>query len=92
MIDGMIDEIQTEYARLLREATDTDDYQVELVLMEDQFIRADTTEGKCGGVVLASENKLIICSNTLNERLNLCYEETLPELRAILFPKVVEKK
>lgn len=40
-----------------------------------------------GGVQLRAQKDRIICNNTLDERLELCYQEALPEIRSILFPR-----
>ena len=42
--------------------------------------------GECGGVVLYNMNKRIVCTNTLQSRLDLCFEELLPQIRSLLFP------
>lgn len=88
MIKGMIEEIQDEYAQIMKNATDADTYSTEIEVLETEFIKPESKEGRCGGLIITSTDKLIVCSNTLNERLNLCYEESLPVLRAMLFPKL----
>jgi len=50
-----------------------------------------------GGVVLSARNGTIVCRNTLDSRLDLCFDNLIPQIRAILFgirdkPVVVEKK
>jgi vacuolar-type H+-ATPase subunit E/Vma4 len=40
-----------------------------------------------GGIQLRAQKERIVCNNTLDERLELCYQEALPEIRSILFPK-----
>jgi V-type H+-transporting ATPase subunit E len=65
--------------------TETEDYSCEIEVMESNFIKEDSPAGKCGGLVMCSNDKLIVCSNTLNERLNLSYEESLPVIRHMLF-------
>ena len=87
MLKDIAEESSTEFAELMKRETGTDDYTCEIEVIEDNFIKEDTPAGKCGGVILCSNDKLIVCSNTLNERLNLCYEEELPVLRCMLFPK-----
>ena len=42
--------------------------------------------GECGGVILYNMNKRIVCTNTLQSRLDLCFEELLPQIRSLLFP------
>lgn len=57
----------------------------------------DETEGaeSCmGGIVLHTRKGRIVCSNTLDDRLQLVYQESVPEIRKILFPsfkKTVQK-
>jgi hypothetical protein len=41
-----------------------------------------------GGVVVTSASGLITCSNTLDERLKISYNQTLPEIRTALFGAV----
>lgn len=41
-----------------------------------------------GGVVASSVSGLIVCSNTLDERLRIAYGQTLPEVRTALFGAV----
>ena len=41
-----------------------------------------------GGVLAASANGLIVCSNTLDERLRIVYQQTLPDIRTALFGAV----
>ena len=43
--------------------------------------------GSCvGGVRLHARGGRIVCSNTLDERLGLCYQEAIPQIRKLLFP------
>lgn len=53
------------------------EYRTKLTLVETDFLNSETG-GKCGGVVLTSLDKRIVCDNTLDSRLNLCFEELLP--------------
>jgi vacuolar-type H+-ATPase subunit E/Vma4 len=54
--------------------------------MTDKFFSLED-DGDCGGVILFSANRKIKCINTINSRLMLCFEEILPDIRRILFPK-----
>jgi V-type H+-transporting ATPase subunit E len=41
---------------------------------------------KCfGGVILTSEDGLIVCKNTLDSRIDLAYQHMLPSIREHLF-------
>ena len=86
LINGIIEEVKEEFIELMQKETGSDEYTVEIEVIEDNFIKENTAAGKCGGLVMCSTDKLIVCSNTLNERLALCYEESLPILRKKLFP------
>ena len=55
----------------------------------------DATEGadSCmGGIMLHAKKGRIVCSNTIDERLSLVYQEAIPEIRAILFPCFKKKE
>jgi len=38
-----------------------------------------------GGVVLSARNGTIVCKNTLDSRLDLCFDNLIPQIRGILF-------
>jgi vacuolar-type H+-ATPase subunit E/Vma4 len=49
----------------------------------------DETEGadSCmGGIMLHARKGRIVCKNTLDERLQLVYQEAIPDIRRMLFP------
>jgi len=46
----------------------------------------------CGGVVISARDGCILCRNTLDSRLDLCFESLIPATRSILFPKKAAKK
>jgi len=39
----------------------------------------------CGGIVLSARNGTIVCKNTLDSRLDLCFENLIPQVRGMLF-------
>jgi len=39
----------------------------------------------CGGMVLSSRQGQIVCRNTLDSRLDLCFENLIPQVRALLW-------
>jgi len=39
----------------------------------------------CGGIVLSARNGTIVCKNTLDSRLDLCFENLIPQIRGMLF-------
>ena len=66
------------------------DVPLKLVLDEQrklpEFSGAPGTDSCMGGIVMHAKKGRIVCSNTLDERLLLCYEEAIPDIRRILFP------
>jgi V-type H+-transporting ATPase subunit E len=45
-------------------------------------------ESCIGGVTIHARKGRIVCANTLDERLQLCYQEAIPEIRGSLFPSI----
>ena len=72
----MVEECETQYAEIMMAETERE-YSCKLTVLEDDFLN-DTNGALCGGVVLLAHNKRIVCSNTLEDRLNLVFEIELP--------------
>ncbi len=85
-IEGLTDSIASEYEEHMQKETGRE-YKVEFEVLQDSFIDPTTSAGKCGGVILMNAEKTITCENTLNNRLHLCYGESLPTIRQQLFPQ-----
>lgn len=85
MVKGMLAECEAEFTEIMLRET-TRDYTTTLSVIEDSFL---TTEngGRCGGVILYTLNRRIVCSNTLEDRLGQIFESDLPAIRSGLFPK-----
>ena len=64
----------------------TRDYACSLTIREDRFLNMENG-GRCGGVVIFAHDRRIVCSNTLEDRLNQIFEIELPTIRKGLFPK-----
>ena len=85
LVKSMIPACQSEYTDIMKRET-TRDYATELSVIEDSFLNQENG-GRCGGVILYSLNRRIVCSNTLEDRLNQVFESELPRIRNGLFPK-----
>ena len=83
---SVVDEAEREFKALMLKETGTDKYQTKIIVLENEFIEPETLAGKCGGIILMNDDKKITCANTLDGRLTLTYDESLPHLRKILFP------
>jgi len=90
LVKELIPECEQEYQEIMkREAANANvDYKTKLKLMEADFL-TNEQGGECGGIVLTSLDRRIVCNNTLKSRLDLCFEELLPHIRQILFPPKV---
>lgn len=82
-----------EYKKLMKKevkAFANREVPIKVNLDEGRYLpEYDETEGadSCmGGIVLHCRKGRIVCSNTLDDRLNLVYQESIPEVRRILFP------
>ena len=85
LVKSMLHTCQSEYTDIMKRET-TRDYATELSVIEDSFLNQENG-GRCGGVILYSLNRRIVCSNTLEDRLNQVFESELPRIRNGLFPK-----
>ena len=81
----MLSELSSSYHTFMEEQTGRDEYDCVLTVLEDKFLDDDRDKG-CGGIVLYTENSRIVCPNTLINRMDLAFEEMLPQIRQTLFP------
>ena len=65
------------------------DVPIELNLDEGRYLpefeEKEGPESCMGGVVMHTKKARIVCSNTLDSRLALVYQEAIPDIRANLF-------
>lgn len=91
MIKGMLEEIKTIYTQKIKnEVPKIKKIECELTIDNENYLPEFNKEGtglaSClGGVELMAHRNRIVCNNTLEARLELCYQDALPEIRDILF-------
>lgn len=51
-----------------------------------EYTETEGVESCMGGIVMHCRKGRIVCSNTIDERMSLCYQEGIPEIRRLLFP------
>lgn len=85
MVKRMLESCQDEYEEIMLRET-TREYSCQLTVIEDAFLTMENG-GRCGGVILYAHGRRIVCSNTLEDRLNQIFESELPAIRNGLFPK-----
>ena len=49
------------------------------------------TQSCLGGFVIYAKKNRIVCSQTLDDRLAMTYQQAIPQMRAILFPSLAKK-
>jgi vacuolar-type H+-ATPase subunit E/Vma4 len=94
----VLDQAADEYKKLMKKEVKLfkdRDVPLKLTLETTKFLpEFDDNEGaeSCmGGVMIHAKKGRIVCSNTLDERLQLVYQEAIPEIRRILFPSFKKK-
>ena len=76
---SLIKHCEREFSEIMKRET-TRDYECTLQLVEEAHL-TDAEGGALGGVILYSEDRRIVCPNTLQNRMDLCFEELLPAIR-----------
>lgn len=57
-------------------------------LHENRGVHKSDEDKKCfGGILAYNEDLSIVCKNTIDIRLELCFQDSLPAIRNILFPE-----
>lgn len=92
------DQAAEEYKRLMKKEVNyfhNREVPITLILDDNRWLpEFDDKEGavdSCmGGLVLHAKKGRIVCSNTLDSRLQLVYQEAIPEIRANLFTSIVK--
>ncbi|CDW84804.1 UNKNOWN [Stylonychia lemnae] len=91
LVKSLLPECEQEFKDIMaKEASESDlTYSTQLKLVETEYL-TNEEGGECGGIILFTPNRKIVCLNTLKSRLELCFEELLPHIRKLLFPKKKE--
>lgn len=99
LVKSVVDSATEEYKKLMKKevkAFKDRDVPIKVVLDQGKHLpEYDENEGaeSCmGGLVLHCKKGRIVCSNTLDDRLQLVYQESIPEVRRILFPSFKKKQ
>jgi V-type H+-transporting ATPase subunit E len=98
MVEKVVDEALAEFKELMKKyAAKYQNKEVKCKVIVDQgkYLKEfdpknaeNNLESCMGGVILHSQKGRIVCSNTLDERLQLVYAEALPDVRQMLFPSL----
>ncbi|CAD8148378.1 unnamed protein product [Paramecium octaurelia] len=86
LIRTILVECQEEFTVIIKRET-TKDFKTTLSINQSQYLTEKGGKPILGGVVLSCANSRIVCSNTLDDRLELSLQEFLPDIRNGLFKK-----
>jgi len=88
LVKGLLRGAEAEYHKLTG-------IECTLTIENDTFLPAGSdkgVQGCSGGVILSTEDGKIICSNTLDARLSMAFEQNLPAIRTQLFGESLTRK
>ena len=93
VIKSVIDEAVKEYKELMQREVkffQGKDVPCNVIFDNSAYLptynEQEGAESCMGGVLLHAKKGRIVCSNLLDERLSLCYQEAIPDIRSTLFP------
>jgi V-type H+-transporting ATPase subunit E len=101
LVERVIDTAAAEYKKLMKEnvkAYANKEVNLKIILDEGKYLpefkegSESATDSCLGGIILHAKRGRIVCSNTLDERLQLVYAEAIPEIREQLFPCLKKKE
>ena len=56
-----------------------------------EYNEDNPTNSCLGGFVMYAKKNRIVCSQTLDDRLAMTYQQAIPQMRAVLFPSLAKK-
>ncbi|CAD8132668.1 unnamed protein product [Paramecium pentaurelia] len=86
LVKSILGECQEEFSQIIKRET-TKDFKTTLSINQSQYLTEKSGKPILGGIVLSCANNRIVCSNTLDDRLELSLQEFLPDIRNGLFRK-----
>lgn len=93
LVEGVLDQAVKEYQQIMAKEVKAlkgreppCKITLETVRYLPEYIEDEATDSCIGGVVAHAKKGRIVCSNTFDERLQLCFQEAIPDIRRTLFP------
>lgn len=72
-----------------------EDIPCNIIIDEKKFLESiedNETSGSLGGFKLYAKKGRIVCSQTLDDRIDLCFQAAIPAIRHMLFPSMRSTK
>lgn len=100
VLSGVIDSAVAEYKEAMlsqvKALEGKDDIPCVVTIDDSRFLpefnAEDPTNSCLGGFVMYARKNRIVCSQTLDDRLAMTFQVSIPEMRATLFPSLVSKR
>lgn len=98
-LESVIEEAVSTYKQLMlsqvKALEGKDDIPCQVTIDQKNFLpdyNEDNPTGSClGGFVIYAKKNRIVCSQTLDDRISMTYQQAIPQMRATLFPSLAKK-
>lgn len=84
LVESILEDAGRDFSEHIKKETNFD-FQVKLRLDTHQQLK--DSQSQLGGIVLTAQQGTILCLNTIDARLDLAFQDSLPDLRRVLFPE-----
>lgn len=96
VLDDAIAEYKSSMLDQVQALAGKDDIPCVLTIDEERFLpefnESDPTNSCLGGFVMYARKNRIVCSQTLDDRLAMTFQQSIPMMRASLFPSLAKNK
>ena len=96
MVDEAVDEYKSAMLSQVAALEGKDTIPCVVTIDEERFLpefnEADPTNSCLGGFVMYARKNRIVCSQTLDDRLAMTFQQCIPMMRASLFPSLDKGK
>ena len=98
VLESVIEDAVAEYKQLMlsqvKALKEKDDIPCRVSIDETSYLpeynEDDSAHSCLGGFVLLAKKNRIVCSQTLDDRLDMLYHQAIPAIRATLFPSLTK--
>ena len=100
VLQSVVDDAISEYKKSMLSQVvaleGKDDIPCAVIIDSDKFLpefnESDPTNSCLGGFVMYARKNRIVCSQTLDDRLKMTFQQSIPMMRASLFPSLAKNK
>ncbi len=100
VLQSVVDDAISEYKKSMLSQVvaleGKDDIPCAVTIDSDKFLpefnESDPTNSCLGGFVMYARKNRIVCSQTLDDRLKMTFQQSIPMMRAALFPSLAKNK